>query len=235
MILSCEFIQRERFLLEQGCHPNDSLLIITKGSFYCETNHQKYYIGQNEIFFFKSKDLFHRKVISPLTAIYIVFDELALASSRKLTCLNNTRIIENITYLKKALEEDNPLQIQHYIDDIFLFSNQEPKSQDHLVFEIVEYLKENLQNKHSLDELAFKYNISKQWLIWRFKKETNTTPMHFLNTLRLQKAKELILNQQISFGQIATICGFENQYYFSNAFKKAFGVSPSQWRKNMVL
>ncbi len=235
MILSCESIQRNQFLVEQGHHPKDSLLIVTNGSFLCETNNQKYEIEQNEIFFFKSTDIFKRKVTSPLTAIYVIFDDFPLASSQKLSYLNVTRVLENITYLKNAFAEENTYIIQHYIEDILLLSIQNKRSHDPIVYEITEYLKENLQNNLSLDALALKFNISKQWLILRFKKEMNTTPMQFLNYLRLQKAKELILNQQMNLSQIATACGFENQYYFSTAFKKAFKISPSQWRKNMVL
>ena len=103
------------------------------------------------------------------------------------------------------------------------------------MLEVVQYIEKHYNQNISLDQLALTFNLSKQWLILRFKKEMNITPITYLNNFRMKKAKELLLQQEMLISEVAFACGFETPYYFTNAFKKHFGISPGIWRKNMTL
>ena len=83
--------------------------------------------------------------------------------------------------------------------------------------------------------IAEELHLSKQWLIAKFKKHTGSTPIEYLNTLRIQHGKSLLANSELPVYKIAELCGFENVYYFSGCFKKRTGVSPTQYRKSFRL
>ena len=235
MILSCEIITRNQFLLESGSHPRDSILIVLKGSFVCETHDQKYTVGQNEIFFFKSNDPFTRKIVSPIRAIYVIFDTLPLDLNQKLIPFYDTRTAEDIRFLIPAITENNVKQAEHFVRDIWYCCMRSHQKADPLVREIVQYIEKHYNQNVSLDQLAFTFHLSKQWLILRFKKEMHITPITYLNHFRIKKAKELLLQQEMLISEVAFACGFETPYYFTNAFKKHVGISPGIWRKNMML
>ena len=103
------------------------------------------------------------------------------------------------------------------------------------MLEVAQYIEEYYNQNISLDQLALTFNLSKQWLILRFKNEINITPITYLNNFRMKKVKELLLQQNILISEVAFACGYETPYYFTNVFKKYFGISPSVWRKNMRL
>ena len=65
-----------------------------------------------------------------------------------------------------------------------------------------------------------------------FKAETGRSPLAYLTTLRLSKAKQMLLETpHETVSNIATQCGFQDALYFSTCFKKHTGVSPLQYRK----
>ncbi|MBQ9997873.1 MAG: helix-turn-helix transcriptional regulator, partial [Clostridia bacterium] len=71
---------------------------------------------------------------------------------------------------------------------------------------------------------------SVQTLINRFKKHTGKTPVKYLTELRVKKAKEYLLNTDLTIGEISEIVGFDNVYYFSNVFKNETAMSPLKFR-----
>ncbi len=66
-----------------------------------------------------------------------------------------------------------------------------------------------------------------------FKEQCNCSPLHYYNLLKIQKAKEQIVQHKsiMSIQEIAHNCGFEDPYYFSRLFKKLVGCSPIQYYK----
>jgi AraC-like DNA-binding protein len=187
------------------------------------------------MFFFKGGDMFKRKILSPIKAIYIIFDSMPLGVNQKINITNISRINENIVYLINGIKSDDKKTINHFINDITYFCLNEDKEGNSITEKIVHYLQDNFNKAVTLDELSEVFNMSKQWLITLFKKEKGIAPITYLNNYRMKKAKEFLLNQEMNVAEISVACGFETQYYFSNTFKKAFGVSPTTWRKDMLL
>lgn len=96
---------------------------------------------------------------------------------------------------------------------------------------IKDYLNRNYSSKITLDVLAKKFGYCNVTLTTSFKKEFGTTIMQYLSDIRLDKAAEMIQKTLTPFKQIATDCGFSDQNYFSKAFTKRFGCSPSEYKK----
>ena len=149
--------------------------------------------------------------------------------------MQHTRMNDSIQFLVKALKDGDIALTEHFIADILYYFTCNTKKADPLVLEVVQYIEKHYNQNISLDQLALTFNLSKQWLILRFKKEMNITPITYLNNFRMKKAKELLLHQEMLISEVAFACGFETPYYFTNAFKKHFGISPGVWRKNMML
>ena len=99
-----------------------------------------------------------------------------------------------------------------------------------LTKKIIEYLKQNLDKPVSLEEISGRFSYSLSSIKRIFKEETGCSIISYLNNLRMVKARDLLLGSDISIGQIAFMLGFSSVYYFSIAFKKKWGVSPTAFR-----
>lgn len=99
------------------------------------------------------------------------------------------------------------------------------------ILEIESYIRKNLANDISLDLLVEKFKISKSSLNNKFISEFQYTPMRYLNTIRMMKAQELLINTNKEIGQIAEELGFAEQSNFTRNFKIYSGLCPSKYRK----
>ncbi len=97
------------------------------------------------------------------------------------------------------------------------------------VEKIVDYIQQNFQKKITLEELAEISELTPTYLSKVFRKITGYTVVGFINRLKVDKAKELIIEGNNKIKEIAHLSGFEDEFYFSRVFKKLEGVSPSTY------
>ncbi|MBQ8304086.1 MAG: PocR ligand-binding domain-containing protein [Clostridia bacterium] len=97
---------------------------------------------------------------------------------------------------------------------------------------VMKYLKQNYSSKITLKVLAERFSCCESMLVKSFKKEYGTTIMNALMDIRLEKSAEILKNSRLSIKEISSLCGFSEQNYFSKAFSKKFGCSPSEYRKS---
>lgn len=238
MLLYSEIIRRERFLCENGAHPRDSLLIVLQGGFACTVGGKSFAAGANDIFVFPKNVRFSRAVTVPLTCIYLQFDALPGFPAGLLQTCDAVRTAGTVAYLEKAVRAGEWEQTGHFVRDILLlaeYRRREGRPQDEIVSACAEYLRRHFMRAVSLDELCAEFGMSKQGLIRKFKRQTGQTPMDYLITLRIHRAKELLAETALPVGEIAAQCGFENLYYFSGAFRKRCGLSPTAYRRQTLL
>ncbi len=95
----------------------------------------------------------------------------------------------------------------------------------------IKYIKAHLSTNPSLEDTADAINISASYLSKIFINHLHTPYSTFVLNERMTYARKLILNSELSMTDIAAECGFSSSAYFSDAFKKAMGVSPLQFRK----
>jgi AraC-like DNA-binding protein len=106
-----------------------------------------------------------------------------------------------------------------------------PKKEHNLVLEIEQYFNKHLTDKITLKEVADHHQVSLVTLHNAFKKENKGTPMSILMNLRMQHAKKLVEASEVPFKQIATEVGMGDSTSFSRRYKKEFGRSPREARK----
>ncbi len=95
------------------------------------------------------------------------------------------------------------------------------------------YIKKNyLQQDFSLSVAAGKSLMSEQYFRKLFKKEFGISPKKYVIENRIKRAQALILTNHYTVSEIAELCGYTDYNYFSTEFKKATGVSPSQYSYN---
>ncbi len=99
-----------------------------------------------------------------------------------------------------------------------------------LTKKIKEYLNDNIDKTVTLDSISNSFSYSLSSIKRIFKEETGTSIILYLNNLRMVRAKEMLRNTDMSIGNIALLLGYSNVYYFSTAFKKKWGLSPTQFR-----
>ena len=83
----------------------------------------------------------------------------------------------------------------------------------------------------SLSTAADQVGVSTGYLSALFKKETGMNFIKYLTDVRMEKAMELLRGTDLRAYEIADRIGFDNTHYFSVAFKKYTGMSPSDFRK----
>jgi AraC-like DNA-binding protein len=82
----------------------------------------------------------------------------------------------------------------------------------------------------SLAELAASASVTPEHLCRVFKTHFGCGPIEAIRILRLQRAGNFLARSNMPVGQVAKLCGFDNQFHFSRAFKALFGVSPRAFR-----
>lgn len=113
--------------------------------------------------------------------------------------------------------------------------NFESYNKSYAVNRIINYLNENYENKISLEQIAHNIYLSPVYISKIFKEETGESPINYLIKIRLEKAKDILLNSDSgSIKSIANQVGYDDVYHFSKLFKKYYGVSPLHYKKNSL-
>jgi AraC-type DNA-binding domain-containing proteins len=104
-----------------------------------------------------------------------------------------------------------------------------------IVSKIKYYIDFYYSSKISLEDIAHNVYLSQAYIIKLFKEEMGETPINYLIKVRINKAKELLLEGNLSIDEIIGMIGYTDVAHFSKIFKKYTGFSPSQYPKNNYL
>jgi AraC-like DNA-binding protein len=126
--------------------------------------------------------------------------------------------------------------ISCYLKAIFLQVLQQlsepPREVTSLVERSLGYIHEHYARDFDIDELADRVAVSPSYLFRLFKKKMQVTPMHYRNMVRVDKAKLLLADLQLTVDDVAERVGFDDPKYFSRVFRDLTGATPSAYRRS---
>lgn len=105
-----------------------------------------------------------------------------------------------------------------------------PKSNLH---QVIDYIQNNLDHDISLVELARVAHMSAHHFGKLFKQSIGVTPHQYVLKCRIEQAKKLLANKQLSFAEISQVLGFCHQSHFINVFRRYTTLTPQQYRNGL--
>ncbi|MEK4288776.1 helix-turn-helix transcriptional regulator [Paenibacillus sp. FSL P4-0502] len=139
------------------------------------------------------------------------------------------------TSMRRLYVEGKALELLSVYFDVFLFEQKHIKRSLHLsrsdrenIRKARDIILDHMANPPSLIELSKLAGINEYKLKVGFKEEYGTTVFAYLRNKRLEKAWEIISTGDISVSQTATMVGYNNFSHFAEAFRKQYGINPSE-------
>ena len=146
-------------------------------------------------------------------------------------------INEIITKLIYELnQEKKHIEVEKIINKISHNENTDSQTANSKYRDIIlKKFEENYSNvSFNLNSLADDMNLSSGYLSSLFKSLFGIPFQDYLNNIRMEKAKLLLLTTDLKNYEISDQIGFDNVYYFNSKFKKTFGVTPKEFKKNIT-
>lgn len=209
---------------------------------------------QPGVFHYYTSDVGCEYLIIEVTAGYISRFFSSDAANLLLGCFNSIRINLNDNELEECIRfavvadneseasiSDRLLAIGNILN-IFnkadkrqgnehLTTNAKRKSTIEKLNYISNHIAENYKDINSVTELAKMCYVSKSHLCRIFKQELGVSVSSYINNLKINAARELLLTTQMSVLDIAVECGFNSPQYFHKIFKSQLGCSPKEYRQ----
>ncbi len=233
---------RDQFIQQDFTAENNILALSESGTYTFEDGNGSITVNPFEAVFFEKGVHYKRKTITPVTVHFFRFtcDEM-LFDTHHIKFYDKDRIASTIRMLN-SVSTSIPLQndfscVQSLFGDIITLYKMENASRlsffptnDVMVCQALEILGSSYHQKIHLPDIAQSLGLSYVHFSRRFKYAVGMTPSDYLTNLRLNKAQQLLTSTDLSIREIAPLCGFDSEYYFSAFFKKKKKISPSLYR-----
>jgi len=123
------------------------------------------------------------------------------------------------------------IDIYERLTEAFLAKRNE-KGED-LKERLLQYIRENYSSPDlSLDSIAVEFDLNPKYISRYFKEHTGTNYLDYLNMIRIEQAKELLVqNKKMKILEISKLVGFYNVNTFIATFKRTEGITPNTFRK----
>ncbi|QUH29701.1 AraC family transcriptional regulator [Vallitalea guaymasensis] len=192
----------------------------------------------NEIYM----DIINSTYDYPYTVFESTITHLAYEINQAIECINQNSgydIPYNLnTFIVKINKMEIIEDVNKYVLDTFneiheVLKNNLSNRYDDLLKKISDYITDNYMDKNlCLNYIATEVNMSPIYLGRLYKKLTSKSVAEHILEVRLENAKELLKSSNMSINNIIDKIGFVNAGSFYAAFKKAFGITPGQYRQN---
>ncbi len=124
-------------------------------------------------------------------------------------------------------------RIEGLLTSLYLSSHQKKdfEKEDSVFFSATELMKKRFGENLTLNEIADSVGVSVSTLKKAFLKESGGGVNHYYIKMKLSRAAEMLSSSSLSVSEIAERVGFASQFYFSEQFKKNYGMPPIEYRK----
>lgn len=120
------------------------------------------------------------------------------------------------------------------MDRVSRIRNNKQMSIQTIVDKVQTYIEDHLSHGLSLDELGKVAHLHPVYFSKLFKQETGENVSNYISRKRLEKASQLLQDSELRVADIAQMVGYRKNQYFIQLFKVEYGVTPYQYRRNMI-
>lgn len=253
-------LSRDRFLWESAAYDGWFAIVLLEGRFTVEMTGRCDTAEAGDVVFFPPNVSFHRQILAPIRFLYVHFSWMCGAESYdwaarspeetpcgRLAFADPSRRDDDIQFLLHAADRIDPdtlRRAEHYFRDLWYEANrlrfrEESLSPERVADEKIRkamlYIAGHYGERLQVGALAAACNMTHAHFTNRFLRAAGMTPIAYIRQIRLGSACLLMNKTEMTLGQIATLCGYENPFYFSRCFSAVYGMSPSAWReKNRI-
>lgn len=144
----------------------------------------------------------------------------------------DSSVLENLNLRPENLSAEQifPSIENSYDDTIKLIKEFQIQKGFLNLSEVKEHIDRYYQEQLSLDTVSKLFLVSKEHMSRAFKKTYKITINDYITSLRMEKARELIVDEKVEIKLVAFLCGYTDLAYFYRVFKKHFGIPPGQMR-----
>ncbi|QUH28748.1 AraC family transcriptional regulator [Vallitalea guaymasensis] len=142
------------------------------------------------------------------------------------------------TFIEKRESYKWKLKIlfQEFVYEALYDLNNPPKNYANIsrVEKALNYINEHYTESISISQLCSMIKLSRGHFTKMFKSITNKTPVEYINQVRIEHSKDLLVTTSLHVKTIAVQTGFNDEFYFTRVFKQYEGCSPSQYRQGLL-
>ena len=146
---------------------------------------------------------------------------------------NFIKRIENIYNSYTTNYDKYYISEQIYALLLDVLKQTEKNSAPSVISRAIDYLNKNYASSVSIDQICQDFFVSKYHFIRRFEDELKCSPKQYLTSLRLQKAKSLLVHTNKPINEIAQLVGFKTEKNMNYAFKTFLDTSPKEFRNSL--
>lgn len=163
-------------------------------------------------------------IIRANPSIEHIFSELYHVPEQRKSGYMKIKILELLLFLSDLNEVKEVTNVNYY--------NQK---QVKLIKKVAAFITKDLSKHYTIYQLSEKFGVSTSTLKKYFRGVYGTSIYAYLRTYRLQTAQKMLMETQLQITEIANKIGYENPNKFSSAFRKVYGISPTEFRKSVLL
>mgnify|MGYP002876536472 FL=1 len=155
------------------------------------------------------------------------------------------RVTAIIDMLEQEMEQEEPghvcMTVVHMTSLICDLSRcyERSRAKDTMLIlrlsKVLNLLEEHYSRPVRLEEMSKAAHMSERSLRRAFLEVTGNSPTDYLNTIRLERAAELLRQSELQISDVALQCGFSDASYFASQFKRTFRTSPTRFRQRYKL
>ncbi len=152
------------------------------------------------------------------------------------------QILTNLFRLKELQNHENvEFQTRNILSETWLLllkdiqTNYKPDQtqrfeQPDRIRSMLSFIHTHYKDKLTVAQIADAIGISEREAMRSFRKNLHQSPIEYLISYRLNEAKKLLLHSDLSVTEVCFQCGFSDSSYFGKAFRKAYGLTPREFR-----